>query len=94
MSQPITTTLPYWGQINGLISQDAVSLFTTKITDKSFDQAKLYRVDSNREHPTLTALNLPVGMEGLTAMADSTVMLIGRDGYLYQIDWQAKNWLK
>ena len=90
MSQPITTTLPYWGQINGLISQDAVSLFTTKITDKSFDQAKLYRVDSNREHPTLTALNLPVGMEGLTAMADSTVMLIGRDGYLYQSDWQAK----
>lgn len=95
MSQPLTTTtLPYWGQINGLISQEMVSLFTTKFTDKSADNlanpAKLYRLDSSHDHPTLTTLNLPVSMDGLTAMADSTVILIGRDGHLYQTDWQAK----
>ncbi|MFW2176511.1 MULTISPECIES: HEAT repeat domain-containing protein [unclassified Moraxella] len=101
MSQPLTTTtLPYWGQINALISQQAVSLFTTKVFDKKTteqathsnqtSQAKLYRVDSSSDHPTLTALALPVGMDGLTALSDGTVMLIGRDGQLYQSDWQAK----
>jgi WD40 repeat protein len=86
MSQPLTTTLPYWGQIHGLIS-----LFLTKLSDK-FAKATphLYRLDSSNEHPSLTTLALPVAMDGLCAMADSTVMLMGRDGQLYQSDWQAK----
>ena len=91
MSQPLTTTLPYWGQIHGLISQDSISLFLTKLSDK-FAKATphLYRLDSSNEHPSLTTLALPVAMDGLCAMADSTVMLMGRDGQLYQSDWQAK----
>ena len=84
MSQPLTTTLPYWGQIHGLISQDSISLFLTKLSDK-FAKATphLYRLDSSNEHPSLTTLALPVAMDGLCAMADSTVMLMGRDGQLY-----------
>ena len=84
------TTLPYWGQINSLISDDSISLFTTKLFDNNQSLAKLYRLDSSSEHPTLTALKLPVAMDSLCAMPDSTVMLIGRDGHLYQSDWQAK----
>lgn len=82
------TTLPYFGQIQGIISQDNISLLITR--NSTSDNTSLYRLDSQQEQPTMTALSLPIAMDGLCAMTDSTVILIGHDSKLYQTDWQAK----
>lgn len=75
------TTLPYFGKINAIISQENISLLTVKA------ETTLYKLDSKTEHPTLASHTLPVAMDGLCALPDSTVAMIGRDGHLYQTDW-------
>lgn len=76
------TTLPYFGKINAIISQDNISLLTTQ------NKTHLYQLDSKPEHPTLISHALPVAIERLCALPDSTVLMIGKDGHLYQTDWQ------
>ena len=81
------TTLPYWGQINALVSQDHISLFTTRQNQTA---PVLYRIDSSKEPLTLQTTAMPCAMQAMCALADSTIMLVGKDGHLYQSDWQAK----
>lgn len=87
------TTLPYWGQINALVSQENVSIFTTYQShqEKSNDNYPvLYRIDSSKEPLTLQKTPLPCAVHAMCALADSTIIMVGQDGHLYQTDWQGK----
>lgn len=97
-----TITLPYWGQIIGLVSkanstqaatqkttkQDGRSLFITRQQQAS--ATVLYVLDQQGEQFSLSTTALPCAMEAITKIDDSTVVMIGDDGHLYQTDWQAK----
>ncbi|WP_230661593.1 HEAT repeat domain-containing protein [Psychrobacter sp. I-STPA10] len=88
------STLPYWGQINALVSQDNISIFTTRqpnYTDSNKQTSPmLYRIDSSKEPLTLQTTAMPCAIQAMCALADSTIMMVGQDGHLYQSDWQAK----
>ncbi|MBF2719938.1 HEAT repeat domain-containing protein [Psychrobacter sp. NG254] len=97
-----TITLPYWGQIIGLVSkanstqaaiqktskQDGRSLFITRQQQAS--ATVLYVLDQQGEQFSLSTTALPCAMQAITKIDDSTVVMIGDDGHLYQTDWQAK----
>ncbi|MBH0095534.1 HEAT repeat domain-containing protein [Psychrobacter sp. NZS113] len=97
-----TITLPYWGQIIGLVSkanstqaatqkttkQDGRSLFITRQQQAS--ATVLYVLDQQGEQFSLSTTALPCVMQAITKIDDSTVVMIGDDGHLYQTDWQAK----
>ncbi|WP_201568942.1 HEAT repeat domain-containing protein [Psychrobacter sp. JCM 18900] len=97
-----TITLPYWGQIIGLVSksnstqvatqkttkQDGRSLFITRQQQAS--TTVLYVLDQQGEQFSLSTTALPCAMQAITKIDDSTVIMIGDDGHLYQTDWQAK----
>lgn len=96
-----TITLPYWGQIIGLVSkansiqattqkttkQDGRSLF---ITCQQTSATVLYILDQQGEQFSLSTTALPCAMQAITKIDDNTVVMIGDDGHLYQTDWQAK----
>ncbi|MFK3917300.1 HEAT repeat domain-containing protein [Psychrobacter sp. NPDC078501] len=97
-----TITLPYWGQIIGLVSkvnstqaatqkttkQDGRSLFITRQQQAS--TTVLYVLDQQGEQFSLSTTTLPCAMQAITKIDDSTIVMIGDDGHLYQTDWQAK----
>ncbi|MBH0086112.1 HEAT repeat domain-containing protein [Psychrobacter sp. SCQQ22] len=97
-----TITLPYWGQIIGLVSkanstqaatqkttkQDGRSLFITRQQQAS--NTVLYILDQQGEQFSLSTTALPCAMQAITKIDDSTIVMIGDDGHLYQTDWQAK----
>jgi len=97
-----TITLPYWGQIIGLVSkanstqaatqkttkQDGRSLFITRQQQAS--NTVLYVLDQQGEQFSLSTTALPCAMQAITKIDDSTIVMIGDDGHLYQTDWQAK----
>lgn len=97
-----TITLPYWGQIIGLVSkanstqaatqkatkQDGRSLFITRQQQAS--ATSLYVLDQQGEQFSLSTTALPSAMQAITVIDDNTVVMIGDDGHLYQTDWQAK----
>jgi len=97
-----TITLPYWGQIIGLVSkanstqaatqkttkQDERSLFITRQQQAS--ATVLYILDQQGKQFNLSTTALPCAMQAITKIDDSTVVMIGDDGHLYQTDWQAK----
>jgi len=97
-----TITLPYWGQIIGLVSkanstqaatqkttkQDGRSLFITRQQQAS--ATVLYVLDQQGEQFSLSTTVLPCAMQAITKIDDSTIVMIGDDGHLYQTDWQAK----
>ena len=97
-----TITLPYWGQIIGLVSkanstqaatqkttkQDGRSLFITRQQQAS--ATVLYVLDQQGEQFSLSTTALPCAMQAITKIDDSTIVMIGDDGHLYQTDWQAK----
>ncbi|MFP3456555.1 HEAT repeat domain-containing protein [Psychrobacter sp. SIMBA_152] len=97
-----TITLPYWGQIIGLVSkanstqaatqkttkQDGRSLFITRQQQTS--ATVLYVLDQQGEQFSLSTTALPCAMQAITKIDESTVVMIGDDGHLYQTDWQAK----
>ncbi|MGE6440038.1 HEAT repeat domain-containing protein [Psychrobacter sp. NPDC078409] len=97
-----TITLPYWGQIMGLVSkanstqaatqkttkQDGRSLFITRQQQAS--ATVLYVLDQQGEQFSLSTTALPCAMQAITKIDDSTIIMIGDDGHLYQTDWQAK----
>ncbi|KAF0568953.1 hypothetical protein FQV37_457 [Psychrobacter nivimaris] len=97
-----TITLPYWGQIMGLVSkanstqaatqkttkQDGRSLFITRQQQAS--ATVLYVLDQQGEQFSLSTTVLPCAMQAITKIDDSTIIMIGDDGHLYQTDWQAK----
>ncbi|MFT0771377.1 HEAT repeat domain-containing protein [Psychrobacter aquimaris] len=97
-----TITLPYWGQIMGLVSkanstqaatqkttkQDGRSLFITRQQQAS--ATVLYVLDQQGEQFSLSTTALPCAMQAITKIDDSTIVMIGDDGHLYQTDWQAK----
>ncbi|PKH64808.1 hypothetical protein CXF61_09725 [Psychrobacter sp. 4Dc] len=97
-----TITLPYWGQIIGLVSkanstqtatqkttkQDGRSLFITRQQQAS--TTVLYILDQQGEQFSLSTTALPCAMQAITKIDDSTIVMIGDDGHLYQTDWQAK----
>ncbi|MFI8554899.1 HEAT repeat domain-containing protein [Psychrobacter sp. NPDC077938] len=97
-----TITLPYWGQIIGLVSkanstqaatqkttkQDGRSLFITRQQQAS--TTVLYVLDQQGEQFSLSTTALPCAMQAITKIDDSTIVMIGDDGHLYQTDWQAK----
>jgi len=97
-----TITLPYWGQIIGLVSkanstqaatqktskQDGRSLFITRQQQAS--ATVLYILDQQGEQFNLSTTALPCAMQAITKIDDSTIIMIGDDGHLYQTDWQAK----
>ncbi|MGE6341629.1 HEAT repeat domain-containing protein [Psychrobacter sp. NPDC078929] len=97
-----TITLPYWGQIIGLVSkanstqtatqkttkQDGHSLFITRQQQAS--TTVLYILDQQGEQFSLSTTALPCAMQAITKIDDSTIVMIGDDGHLYQTDWQAK----
>ncbi|WP_394123475.1 HEAT repeat domain-containing protein [Psychrobacter nivimaris] len=97
-----TVTLPYWGQIIGLVSkanstqaatqkttkQDGRSLFITRQQQAS--ATVLYVLDQQGEQFSLSTTALPCAMQAITKIDDSTIVMIGDDGHLYQTDWQAK----
>ncbi len=81
-------TLPYWGEINACISQGTTTLWIAR-QDVGIAPT-LYRLDSSNEQPTLSTHALPVVMQNLCALTDSSVLLIADDGILYQTDWHVK----
>lgn len=97
-----TITLPYWGQIIGLVSkanstqaatqkttkQDGRSLFITR--QQKASATVLYVLDQQGEQFSLSTTALPCAMQAITKIDDSTIVMIGDDGHLYQTDWQAK----
>ncbi|WP_379544392.1 HEAT repeat domain-containing protein [Psychrobacter sp. R86515] len=97
-----TITLPYWGQIIGLVSkvnstqaatqkttkQDGRSLFITR--QQHVSATVLYVLDQQGEQFSLSTTALPCAMQAITKIDDSTIVMIGDDGHLYQTDWQAK----
>ncbi|WP_201551260.1 HEAT repeat domain-containing protein [Psychrobacter fjordensis] len=97
-----TITLPYWGQIIGLVSkanstraatqkttkQDGRSLFITR--QQQAAATVLYVLDQQGEQFSLSTTALPCAMQAITKIDDSTIVMIGDDGHLYQTDWQAK----
>ena len=97
-----TITLPYWGQIIGLVSkanstqaatqktskQDGRSLFITR--QQRASATVLYVLDQQGEQFSLSTTALPCAMQAITKIDDSTIVMIGDDGHLYQTDWQAK----
>lgn len=88
-----TITLPYWGQIIGLVSQKTAqqnnrSLFITRY--QQAHTAVLYILDNKGEQFDLTSMPLPCAMQAITKIGDHHVVMIGQDGHLYQTDWQAK----
>jgi len=97
-----TVTLPYWGQIIGLVSkanstqaatqkttkQDGRSLFITR--QQQAAATVLYVLDQQGEQFSLSTTALPCAMQAITKIDDSTIVMIGDDGHLYQTDWQAK----
>jgi HEAT repeat protein len=97
-----TITLPYWGQIIGLVSkanstqaatqkttkQDGRSLFITRQQQAS--ATVLYVLDQQGEQFSLSTTALACAMQAITKIDDSTIVMIGDDGHLYQTDWQAK----
>lgn len=97
-----TITLPYWGQIIGLVSksnstqaatqkitkQDGRSLFITRQQQASV--TVLYVLDQQGGQFSLSTTALPCAMQAITKIDDSTIVMIGDDGHLYQTDWQAK----
>ncbi|MBH0065226.1 HEAT repeat domain-containing protein [Psychrobacter sp. SZ93C1] len=97
-----TITLPYWGQIIGLVSkanstqaatqkttkQDGRSLFITR--QQQAAATVLYVLDQQGEQFSLSTTALPCAMQAITEIDDSTIVMIGDDGHLYQTDWQAK----
>ncbi|MCG3859399.1 HEAT repeat domain-containing protein [Psychrobacter sp. Ps2] len=97
-----TITLPYWGQIIGLVSkanstqaatqkttkQDRRSLFITR--QQRASATVLYVLDQQGEQFSLSTTALPCAMQAITKIDDSTIVMIGDDGHLYQTDWQAK----
>ena len=97
-----TITLPYWGQIIGLVSkanstqaatqkttkQDGRSLFITRQQQAS--NTVLYVLDQQGEQFSLSTTTLPCAMQAITKIDDSTIVMIGDNGHLYQTDWQAK----
>ncbi|MBF0657886.1 HEAT repeat domain-containing protein [Psychrobacter sp. NG25] len=97
-----TITLPYWGQIIGLVSkanstqaatqkttkQDGRSIFITRQQQAS--TTVLYVLDQQGEQFSLSTTALPCAMQAITEIDDSTIVMIGDDGHLYQTDWQAK----
>ncbi|HCT73859.1 MULTISPECIES: HEAT repeat domain-containing protein [Psychrobacter] len=97
-----TITLPYWGQIIGLVSKanstQAATQKATKQDGRSFfitcqQQASatfLYVLDQQGEQFSLSTTALPCAMQAITKIDDNTVVMIGDDGHLYQTDWQAK----
>lgn len=97
-----TITLPYWGQIIGLVSkanstqattqkttkQDGRSLFITR--QQQAAATVLYILDQQGEQFSLSTTALPCAMQAITKIDDSAIIMIGDDGHLYQTDWQAK----
>jgi len=97
-----TITLPYWGQIIGLVSkanstqaatqkttkQDGRSLFITR--QQQAAATVLYVLDQQGEQFSLSTTALPCAMQAITKIDDSAIIMIGDDGHLYQTDWQAK----
>ncbi|MGP9506177.1 WD40 repeat domain-containing protein [Psychrobacter sp. AOP7-D1-15] len=99
-----TITLPYWGQIIGLVSkanstqaatqkttkQDGRSLFITRQQQTQTSTPVLYILDQQGEQFSLSTTALPCAMQAISQTDDSTIVMIGDDGHLYQTDWQAK----
>ncbi|MGO2277475.1 MULTISPECIES: HEAT repeat domain-containing protein [unclassified Psychrobacter] len=99
-----TITLPYWGQIIGLVSkanstqaatqkttkQDGRSLFITRQQQTQTSAPVLYILDQQGEQFSLSTTALPCAMQAISQTDDSTIVMIGDDGHLYQTDWQAK----
>lgn len=88
-----TITLPYWGQIIGLVSQKTAqknsrSLFITRY--QQAHTAVLYILDNKGEQFDLTSMPLPCAMQAITQIDDCHVMMVGQDGHLYRTDWQAQ----
>ncbi len=95
-----TITLPYWGQIIGLVSRQpdtalpitqSRSLFITRQQIGAVKStATLYRLDNMGEQVSLATATLPCAMDAITTVTDNIIMLLGCDGYLYQTDWQGE----
>jgi len=99
-----TITLPYWGQIIGLVSkanstqaatqkttkQDGRSLFITRQQQTQTSAPVLYILDQQGEQFSLSTTALPCAMQAISQTDDSTIVMISDDGHLYQTDWQAK----
>lgn len=87
-----TITLPYWGQIIGVVSQtlkkDNRSLFITRTLPTQ--NAVLYILDNKGEQFVLSSTALPCAMHAIIKADADTLLLLGADGHLYQTDWHAK----
>ncbi|KRG36872.1 hypothetical protein AK824_07200 [Psychrobacter sp. P11G3] len=68
--------------------QDGRSLFITRQQQAS--ATVLYVLDQQGEQFSLSTTALPCAMQAITKIDDSTIIMIGDDGHLYQTDWQAK----
>ena len=50
----------------------------------------MYILDQQGEQFSLSTTALPCAMQAISQTDDSTIVMIGDDGHLYQTDWQAK----